>query len=98
MDGTLIGPTAQWLPTQLWGVGFLGVRQLALVDREPRISVWGVGVAPEAIVGPPCQWVRRFGCASPFDVSRRRLIAPGLLCRLEELRHALLRCPMSSGK
>ena len=52
----LIGPTTQRLPTQLRGVGwFLG-------DAPPEhpliegsgCSIWGAGVGPEAIVGPPC--------------------------------------------
>jgi hypothetical protein len=33
----------------------LGVHQRSPIDREPMVSVEGVGAAPEAVVGPPCQ-------------------------------------------
>jgi hypothetical protein len=62
VGGTLVGPVAQWLPTDPTPYSGSGERLRAPIDRGPKISVGGVGAAPEAIMimGPPCQWAGRF--------------------------------------
>jgi hypothetical protein len=50
VGGTLVGPVAQWLPTDPTPDSGSGERLWAPVDRGPEISVGGVGAAPEAMM------------------------------------------------
>jgi hypothetical protein len=50
VGGTLVGPIAQWLPTDPTPNSGSRERLRAPVDRGPKISVGGVGAALEAIM------------------------------------------------